>query len=109
MDDIKQSFYSEEFNPAIKIIKGVCKWVILNIPDASMTVGVTRMAINFTVIFLTMLGGAFALLYANNILELILMLYIVSWLPGFVFIRMLASAVYTSIEAYQSLLEATFK
>ena len=97
----RKTFYDDDYNIALRAFKRLCLWVSLNVPDASMIFGLPRYALNFVTIMLTAGIVGWVIFAARNPIEIILGIYAASWVPGIVYMRTVAAAVYWGIEKYQ--------
>ena len=98
----KEMFYSEEWNPALRAFKRACRWAMLNVPDASGTLGLKRCLVNLAAVLGFSAGFAIAFAESRSLLELLLLLYLASWIPTLFFFKIFAASILYGIEKYQA-------
>ena len=68
-----------------------------------------RQAMNITVIIVTAGLASWILMTEPNIIVLLIKIYVVSWLPGLLYFRMVSHAILWGIERYQRIAKGLFR
>ncbi|HUV71410.1 MAG TPA: hypothetical protein VMW25_00230 [Clostridia bacterium] len=104
-------FYEDEFNSGIRFFKNLAKWVLVNMPDLTLYLGPGKTLINIAIILVTGIIAS-AVIYDSIAigfdLWLFVKLYLVSWIPGLLYSKMLAHGILIGIEKYQAVMRKIF-
>lgn len=97
----QEYFYSEEYNPAIPVIKKACHWIFLNAPDLSFLMGWKRKAANIGFLFVVLYFTGIMLLGEITLWSFFIRIASITLIALFLYSRTIAYLTLIYIEAYQ--------